>query len=135
MGGTNPYIRVPTPPKPKRKYTIHFKGIDRSIEVDPSQVPYGETGQPGSILDVALTHGVDIDHACGGVCACSTCHVYVEEGGDACSLAHEAELDMLENAPDLKPKSRLACQCVPTGDKDVTVVIPSWNRNLAREQH
>lgn len=86
-----------------------------------------------SILDIALSNGIEIDHACGGVVACSTCHVHIKQGFHTCSEAEEAELDMLDLAPDLKPNSRLACQCVPNGELDITVEIPSWNRNLVRE--
>ncbi|NDG28187.1 MAG: ferredoxin, partial [Proteobacteria bacterium] len=38
-------------------------------------------------------------------------------------------------APDLKPSSRLSCQCVPNGNEDIIVEIPAWNRNLVREGH
>jgi 2Fe-2S ferredoxin len=78
---------------------------------------------------------VDIDHACGGVCACSTCHVIVREGSEACSVADESEEDMLDNAPGLTPESRLACQTVPDGSRDIVVEIPNWNRNYAKESN
>ncbi len=91
--------------------------------------------QPGSILDVALGQGIEIDHACGGVCACSTCHVIVRTGLESCNEATEDEEDMLDNAPGLEPDSRLGCQCVPDGTVDVVVEIPDWNRNLVREDH
>src|SRR5205823_5162399 len=106
---------------------------DKTVEVDPARIPYGATGLPGSVLDIALNNGVDIDHACGGVCACATCHVYVKEGLETCSPATENEMDMLDMAPDLKPNSRLSCQCVPNGTTDIKVEVPSWNRNLVRE--
>ena len=135
MGGTNPYIKPPEVRMPKQKYRVTFKGEghEKTVEVDPKRIPYGETGLPGSLLDIALNNGVDIDHACGGVVACSTCHVYVKQGDGTCSKAAEAENDMLDLAPDLKPSSRLACQCVPNGEADVVVEIPTWNRNLVRE--
>ncbi len=46
-----------------------------------------------------------------------------------------ATVDELDTAPALKPTSRLACQCVPSGTSDVTVEIPSWNRNAVKEGH
>jgi 2Fe-2S ferredoxin len=76
---------------------------------------------------------VDIDHSCGGVCACSTCHVIVRQGIESCNEATDDELDQLDNARGLEPESRLACQCVPNGTQDIVVEIPKWNRNLARE--
>ena len=133
MGGTNPYIKTPKFQKASRKFTVTFENLGKTVEVDPAAIPYGHTGLPGSLLDIAMGAGIDIDHACGGVAACSTCHVYVKKGMDSCSEAQEEELDMLDMAPDLRPASRLSCQCVPNGETDITLEIPSWNRNLVRE--
>jgi 2Fe-2S ferredoxin len=133
MGGTNPYIKAPEIQRPKKKFKVTFLNPSTTVEVDPKDIPFGATGLPGSILDIALNHGVDIDHACGGVCACATCHVYVKEGLETCSEPTENEMDMLDMAPDLKPNSRLSCQCVPNGESDVAVEIPAWNRNLVKE--
>jgi 2Fe-2S ferredoxin len=105
------------------------------VEVDPKRTRYGHNGLELSVLDVAEGAGVEIDHACGGVCACSTCHVIVLEGGDTCGDPDDAELDQLDNAPGLDLQSRLACQCVPDGSKDVVVEVPGWNRNMVREGH
>jgi len=134
MGGTNPYIKTPQVSRATKKYKITFSNLNKTIEVDPHKT-YSVTGLPGSILSIALAEGVDIDHACGGVCACSTCHIWVKSGQSSCSEATDAENDMLDLAPDLKPSSRLSCQCVPNGEEDLVVEIPSWNRNLVREGH
>jgi 2Fe-2S ferredoxin len=98
-----------------------------TVEVTPEAYPYGDHGEPGSLLDIALTHGVQIEHACGGVGACGTCHVVVTAGQGNLSPAGDDELDVVERAPQSGPDSRLACQAVVRGD--VTVRIPSWNRN------
>ncbi|MBI2605851.1 MAG: 2Fe-2S iron-sulfur cluster binding domain-containing protein [Deltaproteobacteria bacterium] len=137
MGGTNPYIKTPEAGQPKQKFTIEYQ-IQGSpekhvVEVDPANVPTSATGLHGSILDIALAMDIDIDHACGGVCACSTCHVIVKAGLESCSESTEDEEDQLDKAPGLTPKSRLACQCVPNGTKNIVVEVPNWNRNLARE--
>ncbi len=116
-----------------RVFRITFLPSNRTVTVDMRDLPYGHEGQPGSILDIALRHGVDIDHACGGVCACSTCHVIVREGLESCSPPGDEEEDQLDNAYGLTPRSRLACQCVPDGTRDLVIDLPSWNRNLARE--
>ena len=133
MGGQNPYIQKAEARRPARKYKIIFLPGGVEVEVDPEKLPYGDHGLPGSILDIALAHGIEIDHACGGVCACSTCHVRVSKGLDTCSQPSEDEEDMLDNAPDLSLGSRLACQTIPDGTKDIVVEMPQWNRNLARE--
>jgi 2Fe-2S ferredoxin len=135
MGGTNPYITQEEPELPTQKYTITFLPMNVTVEVDPEKIPYGVTGRAGSILDIALSHGVDIDHSCGGVCACSTCHCIVREGERSLSEMSDAEEDELSYAPGLTPKSRLSCQAVPDGSQNLVVEIPEWNRNVVREGH
>jgi 2Fe-2S ferredoxin len=138
MGSQNPHIEDANSRPTARRFKITFLDEQKQehvIEVDPATAPFGNHGLPGSLLDIALGHGIEIDHACGGACACSTCHVIVREGLDTCSEASEAEEDRLDEAYGLTAMSRLACQCVPNGEKDLLVEIPTWNRNLARERH
>ena len=139
MGGTNPYIDQVAADLPRGKYLVTFVFGDppseRTVEVDPAALPYGHDGLPGSLLDIATGAGIPLDHACGGVCACSTCHVVVEEGFDTCNELLEAEEDMLDLAPGLTPNSRLGCQAIPNGTRAVRVRIPAWNRNLVSEGH
>ena len=89
-----------------------------------------------SLLDVAMRNHVPLDHACGGVCGCSTCHVRVQEGADALDPASEEEEDRLDTARDLGLDSRLGCQArilrAPRGGV-IVARIPSWNVNLVRE--
>ena len=134
MGGKNPYIKVQEVRLPTKNYKVTFLPMNVTVEVDPARLPFGRDGLPGSILDTALSHGVEMDHACGGVCACSTCHCIVKQGIGSLAEQGDAEADMLDNAPGLTPQSRLACQSVPDGSCDLVVEIPGWNRNLAREE-
>lgn len=133
MGGYNPYIKTPNITAPKKKYKMQFLPQNVTVEVDPENIPHSATGLPASILDIALASGVDIDHACGGVCACSTCHVIVRKGFSSLNESTEDEEDQLDKAPGVTPNSRLACQAVPDGSEDLVVETPNWNRNLARE--
>jgi 2Fe-2S ferredoxin len=133
MGGENPYIKKPSVTKAKQKFKITFLPQGLTVDVDPANMPTAATGLPGSVLDIGLASGVDIDHACGGVCACSTCHIIVKEGLESCTESTEDEEDQLDKAPGLTPKSRLACQTVPDGTCDLVVEVPNWNRNLVRE--
>jgi ferredoxin, 2Fe-2S len=135
MGGENPYIEQVqfTPATKKYKITFMKEGKSMEVEVDPDKIPYDHNGLPGSILDVALGHHVGLDHACGGVCACSTCHVIVHQGLESCNEGTDAEFDQLDEAPGVTPKSRLSCQVVPDGSADLVVEIPEWNKNYARE--
>ena len=139
MGGANPYIKAPDVRMPTKPYTITFilgdSGERKVIQVDPAKFPYDHNGLPGSVLDIGMGNGLAIDHACGGVCACSTCHVLVREGMETCNEANDDELDQLDNAPNLTAHSRLSCQCVPNGTRNIIVEIPAWNRNLVQEGH
>jgi ferredoxin, 2Fe-2S len=137
MGGSNPYIEQVAAKAATKPFTVTFKTPDKNlvVEVNPSKIPYGPTGQPGSILDIAMGAGLDVEHACGGVCACSTCHVIVKEGLGTCSEATDDELDQLDEAPAITLQSRLACQCVPDGSQNLSVEIPEWNKNLVKESH
>jgi 2Fe-2S ferredoxin len=134
MGGVNPYITPAKIKPPTKKYKVTFLPLNQVVEVDPAVERMGHNGLPLSILDIAEGAGVELDHSCGGVCACSTCHVYVREGRDSCNEPNDDELDQLDNARGLEfPDSRLGCQCVPDGTQDVVVEIPAWNRNLVQE--
>ena len=117
------------------KITYRTLEGEKAVEVNPSAAPFSRDGEPGSLLDIALGHGIEIDHACGGVCACATCHVIVKEGLETCPEAEDGEEDMLDMAPGLTPQSRLACQCIPDGSVDLVVEIPDWNRNMVKESH
>ena len=75
-----------------------------------------------SILDVAEEHGARVGHACGGNLACSTCHVYVQEGSDSLPEISDKENDIMDKAFDVRPESRLGCQC-RLGNEDVVVEI------------
>ncbi|MBD3403978.1 2Fe-2S iron-sulfur cluster binding domain-containing protein [candidate division GN15 bacterium] len=87
--------------------------LPNDVEVD---VPEGTI-----ILDAALDNNVKIDHNCGGNCACSTCHIIVEEGFDTLNEMSEDEEDMLDEAENLTDVSRLACQCKVTADLVVRI--------------
>ncbi len=136
MTGRNPYLSeadISRPKSPYRLTIVDEQNREHVIEVEPGKIPYNDHGLPGSILEIALGHGVALNHACGGVCACATCHVHVVASREGLNPPTENEEDQLEQACDLRSDSRLACRCVPNGTTDVTIRIPSWNRNLARE--
>ncbi len=86
-----------------------------------------------TLLDLALNNGINIEHSCGGVCACSTCHIHVTQGMNQLSEAEEEEEDRVEEAPGLQINSRLACQCEIKGQGLIEVTIPAWNRNAVKE--
>ena len=137
MGGVNPYILKVTAVKPEQPFKVTFiieeTQETKEILVQPDEIPYGRSGLEGSIMDIAEGAGVEIDHACGGVCACATCHVYVTNGLESCAEATADEEDQIDTARAVTTESRLSCQCVPNGKMNLTVVIPAWNKNFAKE--
>lgn len=139
MGGKNPYITEVHAQRPEKPFKVTFVVEEtnerKEFTVHPAEIPYDRTGLEGSLLDIASGAGIEIDHSCGGVCACATCHVYVAEGLDTCPAATEDEEDMLDTARAVTPESRLSCQCVPNGTKDVVVIVPAWNKNIVKEGH
>ena len=102
----------------------------------PQRCPQGALfeAKPGdNLIELLLAHDIEIEHACERSCACTTCHVIIRQGFDSLDEAADLEEDMLDNAPGVCPDSRLACQAVPDGTRDIVVEIPEWNRNLSRE--
>lgn len=89
-----------------------------------------------SLLEVALGEEphVEIEHTCGGVTACSTCHVWVTKGLEHMSEASDAEGDRVDQARDVRICSRLSCQArIEKEGVEITCEIPAWNRNLVKE--
>ena len=90
---------------------------------------------PGTtICDAALANGIEIEHACEKSCACTTCHVYVREGGQSLNEPTEDEEDLLDKAWGLEPDSRLSCQS-RVGEIDLVIEIPKYTINMVSEQH
>ena len=110
---------------------VTFLPENVTIDYNPETMPYSEHGLRGSLLDIALNHGLHLEHACGGSCACTTCHVIVKAGDHNLTDMEDDEADRVELSPGLTLHSRLGCQCVVKGD--VTVEIPNWNRNYVSE--
>jgi len=123
-----------TPPMAKLRVIFENGDPERVVEFDPAKAPFHHDGLPGSILDILLGHKIHLEHACGGNCACTTCHVIVKQGGKQLSEATEQEEDMLDKAPGLTPTSRLGCQSVVEDpNAEITVVIPRYTINLTSE--
>ena len=87
-----------------------------------------------TICEALLEHDIPIEHACEMSCACTTCHVIVREGFDSLNPPDEDEEDLLDRAWGLTPQSRLSCQAI-VGARDLTVEIPKYSINHAKEKH
>jgi ferredoxin, 2Fe-2S len=100
-------------PKITFKNPIHLKVFEPlTVEVKPGM----------TILEAAEECGARVGHACGGNLACSTCHVYVEAGLDSLGEIADKENDIMDKAFDVRPESRLGCQCKLAGE-DIVVEI------------
>jgi 2Fe-2S type ferredoxin (ISC system) len=106
-------------------------------------LPHAEYAPEGKSIDAAsgtslceamLEHGVEIEHACEMSCACTTCHVIVREGFKSLGEMDESEEDLLDRAWGLEPTSRLSCQAI-VSNQDVTIEIPKYSINHAKEKH
>ena len=86
---------------------VTFLPEGRTVEFEFDTLPYEGHGRPMSFLDVAENYGIFLDHACGGVCACTTCHIHVKQGAEGISEPEDLELDRMETAADIQLNSRL----------------------------
>lgn len=102
---------------PMGKITFRFEQKDRAEQ--QFEIEAGE-----SILEVALDNEIQLNHNCGGVCGCSTCHVYIEQGEDLLPEMSDREEDYVDRARNPRYNSRLACQCKLEEDGDLVVTIP-----------
>ncbi|ABF88536.1 MULTISPECIES: 2Fe-2S iron-sulfur cluster-binding protein [Myxococcus] len=93
---------------------VTFKSPLAEVSAD---VPTGTT-----LLDAAEACGAQVGHSCGGVCGCSTCHIWVRKGLDSLSEQTDAEADRLDMGFDVRPYSRLSCQ-TELGAEDILVEI------------
>lgn len=88
-----------------------------------------------SLLDAARASDAPEGDACGGVCACSTCHVYVHKGLELLSEASEDEEDILDKAFDVQMTSRLGCQAKLESDGDLEVEISRESLDAFYNEH
>ncbi len=91
------------------------------FEEDPDKEVVVEVGEGDSILDAALDNDLHLNHNCGAVCACSTCHVYIDKGMNDLPEISDKEEDFIDRAENPKINSRLACQCIVSSNIEVTI--------------
>ena len=98
---------------------------------------YGEVEVPvgSSILQAAEKLHAPEGSACGGVCACSTCHVYVHKGADLLTEVEDEENDILDKAFDVRATSRLGCQSKITGEGEIEVEISRESLQAYENEH
>ena len=108
-------------------YNVTFKFEQKGLKpiilnnIEPDQ----------SLLEVALKNDINLHHNCGGVCACSTCHVYIETGENLVEELSDKEEDFIDRAVNPRINSRLGCQCLLLeAEGDVEVTLPDQTQFL-----
>lgn len=109
-------------------YSITFKFEEKGLS--PITLENVEADQ--SILEIALNNNIELHHNCGGVCACSTCHLYLEKGEDLVAEITDKEEDFIDRAVNPRLNSRLGCQCVlEAGSRgEIVVTLPDQTQFL-----
>ena len=106
-------------------YRVKFNFEEKLLE--PMTLDNIEPGQ--SLLELALKNDIGLHHNCGGVCACTTCHLYVEKGMEFIDEISDKEEDFIDRAVNPKLNSRLGCQSLLNeGEGELEVTIPDQSR-------
>ncbi len=100
-------------------YNIHFKFEQKDLE---DKIIENVTSDQ-SILEVALDNDIELHHNCGMVCACSTCHLYLEKGDEFVPEISDKEEDFIDRARNPRINSRLGCQCILESNNNGTIVV------------
>ena len=99
------------------KYQFEEKGKE-AITIENAEAGF-------SILEIALKNKIEIHHNCGGVCACSTCHVYINKGSQFIEELSDKEEDFIDRAKNPRIESRLSCQCeLQKGTGEIVITVP-----------
>jgi ferredoxin, 2Fe-2S len=107
-------------------YTVHVKFVQEKLNpVVLKNVEYGQT-----LLELLLANKIELDHECGGVCSCTTCHVYVEKGLRHIEEKSRREVDFINKKIDTRLiSSRLSCQAlILEGSGEIEIVIPDQTK-------
>lgn len=108
-------------------YTVIFSFEQKGL--DPVTLQQVEPGD--SLLELALKNNIELHHNCGGVCACSTCHLYVDKGEGYLEELTDKEEDFIDRAVSPRLNSRLGCQCILLEDDgEISVTLPDQSQFL-----
>ena len=108
-------------------YTVKFKFEQKGLE--PVTLEKVEEGQ--TLLEIALKNDIELHHNCGGVCACTTCHLYIENGMEFVDEITDREEDFIDRAVNPRLNSRLGCQSLLLdGEGEIHVVLPDQTQFL-----
>jgi ferredoxin, 2Fe-2S len=118
---------APVEQKIERMYKVKFKFEQKGME--PVILENVEPGQ--SLLEIALGNDIELHHNCGGVCACTTCHLYIEKGMEYIDEISDKEEDFIDRAANPRLNSRLGCQSLLNdGEGEIEVTLPDQTQFL-----
>ena len=101
-------------------YTIKVRFADSSDTIMLHDVEAGQT-----LLEIFLGNKIPVNHTCGGICSCTTCHIYVEKGMERIREKERREMDFLKRVKNVSSKYRLACQSLLLeGAGEIDLIIP-----------
>ena len=109
---------------------IHKDKTEQTVEFEHGKLEYLGHGLPESFLDVAMNCGIHLEHACGGSCACTTCHLIIKQGMENLSEMEEKEADRLDTAWGLTANHASAARRC---SRDVVCECPMYTRNYVQE--
>jgi 2Fe-2S ferredoxin len=108
-------------------YTIKFNFEQKGLET--VVLPQIEEGQ--TLLEIALKNNIELHHNCGGVCACTTCHLYIDKGMEFIDELTDREEDFIDRAVNPRLNSRLGCQSLLLkGSGEIEVTLPDQTQFL-----
>jgi 2Fe-2S ferredoxin len=108
-------------------YTVKFNFEQKGLE----PVTFNNVESGLTLLEIALMNDIELHHNCGGVCACTTCHLYIEQGMDHIDEISDKEEDFIDRAVNPRLNSRLGCQSLLLeGEGEVVALIPDQTQFL-----
>ena len=114
---------------PKRESMYNLKINFEEKGVAPITIPNLEPNQ--TLLEICLKNDIELHHNCGGVCACTTCHLYIDKGMDSIDELTDREEDFIDGAMNPRLNSRLGCQSLLLdGDGEIEITLPDQTQFL-----
>ena len=108
-------------------YTINISFEQKGLE----PLVLENIGSGDSLLEILLDNNIELHHNCGGVCACSTCHLYLESGEEFVEELSDREEDFIDRAVNPRINSRLGCQCIlQKGEGTIKILLPDQTQFL-----
>jgi 2Fe-2S ferredoxin len=114
-------------PKQAIMYTVNIQFEQKNL----SPIVIKSVNEGESLLEVCLDNGIELHHNCGAVCACSTCHLYIDKGSEHIQELSDKEEDFIDRAVNPRINSRLGCQCVlEKGSGEIFITVPDQTQFL-----